>query len=61
MSRSPGNRRQQTRRIAQGGKESMSREDRTYKELIGPDGKVRPQFQHMLIDLEIDLGDLLDK
>ena len=48
------------RRIA-GGKESLSREEKTYREIIGPEGKVRPQFQHLMIDLEIDSEDLLDK
>lgn len=48
------------RRIA-GGKEALSREEKTYREIMGPDGKVRPQFQHLMIDLEIDSEDLLDK
>ena len=48
------------RRIA-GGKEQLSREEKTYREIMGQDGKVRPQFQHLMIDLEIDSEDLIDK
>ena len=31
------------RRIA-GGKEQLSKEEKTYREIMGPDGKVRAQF-----------------
>lgn len=48
-----------SRRRQPGAKESL--EEKTYREIMGADGKVRPIFQHLLIDLEIDSEDLLDK
>lgn len=56
---SPATRSPLSRRRQPGAKESA--EERTYREIMGGDGKVRPQFQHLLIDLEIDSEDLLDK
>ena len=50
------------RRRQPGAKESsLSKEEKTYREIMGVDGKVRPQFQHLLINLEIEAEDLLDK
>jgi hypothetical protein len=39
----------------------MSKEEKTYREIMGADGKVKPMFEHYLIDLEIDSDDLFDK
>jgi hypothetical protein len=39
----------------------MNREEKTYREIMGPDGKPRAQFQYLLLELEIDSDDLLDK
>jgi len=39
----------------------MTREEKVYREIMGQDGKVKPQFEHWLVDLEIDSEDLLDK
>ena len=39
----------------------VSKEEKCYKEIMGPDGKVKQQFEHYLIDLEVDNDDLIDK
>ena len=57
-----GQRSPMARRRQPGAKESsLSKEEKTYREIMGVDGKVRPQFQHLLINLEIEAEDLLDK
>lgn len=56
-----GRKRSPLNRRAAGGKEQLSKEEKTYREIMGPDGKVRPQFQHLMIDLEIDSDDIFDK
>jgi len=50
---------QRRRTIA--GREHMSREEKVYREIMGQEGKVKPQYEHWLISLEIDSEDLLDK
>ena len=49
------------RRRTQVGREHLPKEEKVYREIMGQDGKVKPQFEHWLIDLEIDSDDLLDK
>ena len=49
------------RRTLAGTKEIVPKEEKVYKEIMGPDGKVKPQYEHWLIDLEIDSDDILDK
>ena len=49
------------RRMNTGGKEQMAKEEKVYREIMGNDGKVKNQYAHWLIDLEIDSEDLLDK
>ena len=55
VDRSPYQRRRTNR-----SKESLTREEKVYKEIMGADGKVKPQFEHWLLELEIDSEDLLD-
>ena len=40
---------------------TKSREEKVYAEIMGPDGKVKPSFEHFLIELTIDSEDILDK
>ena len=49
------------RRMNTGGKETMAKEEKVYREIMGADGKVKNQYAHWLIDLEIDSEDILDK
>ena len=42
-------------------KEQILREEKVYREIMGADGKVKPQYEHWLVSLEIDSDDLLDK
>ena len=49
------------RRRTHAGKESVPKEEKVYREIMGADGRVKPQFEHWLIDLEIDSEDILDK
>ena len=49
------------RRTLAGTKEIVPKEEKVYKEIMGPDGKVKPQYEHWLIDLELDSDDILDK
>ena len=39
----------------------INKEEKVYREIMGTDGKIKPQFEHWLIDLEIDNDDILDK
>ena len=39
----------------------MNKEEKVYREIMGTDGKIKAQFEHWLIDLEIDNDDILDK
>ena len=42
-------------------RQPMSKEEKTYRDIMGADGKIKPQFEHYLIDLEVDSDDLFDK
>ena len=55
-----GDRSPYQRRRTNRSKESLTREEKVYKEIMGADGKVKPQFEHWLLELEIDSEDLLD-
>mmetsp|Transcript_10922 Transcript_10922/g.13793 ORF Transcript_10922/g.13793 Transcript_10922/m.13793 type:complete len:123 (-) Transcript_10922:4141-4509(-) len=48
-------------RRAPGGKEQLRKEEKTYREIMGPEFKVKVKYQHLMIDLEIDSDDILDK
>ena len=39
----------------------LNKEEKVYREIMGTDGKIKAQFEHWLIDLEIDNDDILDK
>lgn len=49
------------RRRTRLGKEQLPKEEKIYREIMGADGKVKAQYEHWLIDLEIDSEDLHDK
>lgn len=49
------------RRMNTGDNKQMAKEEKVYREIMGNDGKVKNQYAHWLIDLEIDSEDLLDK
>lgn len=49
------------RRRTQMAREHVTREDKIYREVMGFDGKVKPQYEQWLLALEIDADDLLDK
>jgi len=49
------------RRRTRIGKEQLPKEEKVYREIMGPDMLVKPQFEHWLVDLEIDSDDLVDK
>lgn len=38
-----------------------SREEKVYAEIMGNDSKVKPAYEHFLIELTIDSEDILDK
>jgi len=63
MSKSPTlrSRSPRARRSIPTEKQHLSKTEKTYREMMGPDGKVRQQFQYILLELEIDSEDLLDK
>ena len=39
----------------------MPREEKVYREIMGADGKVKPQYEHWLMELDVESDDLLDK
>ena len=39
----------------------MPREEKVYREIMGVDGKVKPQYEHWLMELDVESDDLLDK
>ena len=49
------------RRRATLSREQVPREEKVYREIMGMDGKVKPQYEQWLFNLEIDSEDLLDK
>ena len=49
------------RRRATISREQLPREEKVYREIMGADGKVKPQYEHWLLNLEIDSEDLFDK
>lgn len=49
------------RRRTLAGREQVPREEKIYREIMGTDGHVKPQYEHWLISLEIESDDLLDK
>ena len=49
------------RRTLAGAKENLPKEEKVYREIMGPDGKVKSQYEHWLIELEIDSDDIIDK
>ena len=49
------------RRRTHAGKEQMPREEKVYREIMGADGKVKPQYEHWLMELDVESDDLLDK
>lgn len=61
MGRSPMARSPINKRTMLGDSKHLSRTEKIYREIMGPDGKVRPQFHYLLVELEIDSDDLLDK
>lgn len=49
------------RRRTLAGRENLPLEEKLYREIMGPDGRVKQQYEHWLASLEIDSDDLLDK
>lgn len=41
--------------------DKMPREEIVYRSIMGQDGKVRPQFEHLLLEAMCDSEDILDK
>ena len=42
-------------------RQMMSKEEKTYKDIMGPDGKVKPAFERHLLEAEVEADDLIDK
>lgn len=39
----------------------MSKEEKTYKDIMGPDGKVKSAFERHLLEAEVEAEDLIDR
>ena len=42
-------------------KQHMTKEEKTYRDIMGTDGKVKPAFERHLLEVEVESEDLLDK